>query len=126
MPDRLIPMLERLDAAVANLTDQVTSFRRNQRWKNLLGAVLLVGVLCLALWNWRARVDENYSRCVALNTSRVAIRQADASRGDALVALVESFDAHPSAAGRRFIAQLEAQNKATKANLVRKLPIMDC
>jgi hypothetical protein len=119
-------MLERLDSQLSSLASEVGAFRRNQRWKNLIGALLLIGVLSLAIWNWRARIDENHQRCVALNVSRVAIRAADASRGDALVTLVETFDAHPSTDGRRFIVQLERQNDATKHLLAVKLPNADC
>lgn len=126
MPDRIQAAADELRVVARHLAADVEEFKRGQQIKNLIGALLLIGVLSLAIWNWRTRIEENHSRCVALNVSRVAIRAADASRGDALVTLVETFNTHPSVDSRRFIVQLEQQNEATKADLARKLPIVDC
>jgi hypothetical protein len=126
MPDRIQAAADDLRAVAHGLATDVEEFKRGQQIKNLIGALLLIGVLSLAIWNWRTRIEENHSRCVALNVSRVAIRAADAARGDSLVTLVETFDTHPSTDGRRFIAQLKAQNEATKHLLAVKLPNANC
>jgi hypothetical protein len=126
MPDRIILAAESLRAQAAELHDDVVRFKRSQRVKNILLAVAVLGVLALGTFNYVDRNNNDNDTCVRTNSARVALREADAARGDGLIEVIRPFVSNDSENGRRFLAELEADNARIKAELAEKLPPIDC
>jgi hypothetical protein len=126
MPDRIILAAESLRAQAAELHDDVVRFKRSQRVKNILLAVAVLGVLALGTFNYVDRNNNDNDTCVRTNSARVALREADAARGDGLIEVVRPFVSNDSENGRAFLAELERDNERIKAELAEKLPPIDC
>lgn len=140
MPDRLVLPLEELNALIRQEQElrradivQRERDRRHQRWKNWVGAILLVAVALLVVDN---RVDASRDRddrreqaqqsCLSSNSSRLALRQAFVDDHETLRGVIAQFVNPDSENGQRFLTLLEAEQHSNEKRLAAKLPTRRC
>jgi hypothetical protein len=133
MPQNLLQAAEELRAEAAALHDDLEQFRRAQRVKNVVAAIVIlvlavtvVAIIVLAVDQSNTDERNLLERCQATNEGRAAITDAFADDHTTQESAIGEFINEDSVTGKAFLARLETVNNESEKRLALKLPELDC
>jgi hypothetical protein len=133
VPLNLLQAAEELRAEAAALHDDLEQFRRAQRVKNVVAAIVIlvlavtvVAIIVLAVDQSNQDETNALERCQATNDGRTAIKDAFEDSNNTLEGIVAEFVNPDSEDGQRFLARLKVEHDSSEKRLAARLPQLNC